>query len=154
MVRQIFETPEQLEHEARIAATVAVAWKCEVRKLPRLYSLDYCIIRKGEITGWFEVKRVKRTLQEHATVFVTMQKVLFAEQITYSTGYDCAIVYEFADQLAWAPLSSWVGKGEERRRRRMEFHSRNNPRDDQDPTPIYVYHSAEFKRIDVPPAAA
>jgi hypothetical protein len=80
-MRPIYETEENIAVEKSMAAWIEPIWKCKVRKLPRAYNLDYAVTRDNKITAWLELKRRYRTLSEHPTVFLSLQKVMAAERL-------------------------------------------------------------------------
>lgn len=84
-MRNWYETEEDRQREAEVAALVADAWRCRVRKInvPKgelAYRLDYELSRPGKpITAYAEIKCRNFHYGDFRTVIVSRSKVMAAE---------------------------------------------------------------------------
>jgi RecB family exonuclease len=137
-MRPIYETEENIAVEKSMAAWIEPIWKCKVRKLPRAYNLDYAVTRDNKITAWLELKRRYRTLSEHPTVFLSLQKVMAAERLYGVTRLPCLFVVQFNDGYAYTSML---------RERSVEFRGRVDRGDIEDQEPVVVIPVEQFKRM-------
>ena len=66
-MRPLYETEADLNREYDCVERLMSAWKCNARKLPISYQLDYMFERNKKPTGWCEIKC--RNLFPYTTLF-------------------------------------------------------------------------------------
>ena len=54
--RPFYEAAADRANEAEVAGLVTSAWRCEARKLPAAYRLDYMLLRGPRVVAFMEVK--------------------------------------------------------------------------------------------------
>lgn len=137
-VRPAYETPDDRVTEAGIAVTLGRIWRCDLRKLPNAYNLDYAAVRGSELLAWLEIKRRNRERLQYPTVFLSMQKVMAAHNLSAVTGKPSFFVVQFNDCLAFARVTA---NGP------IDFRGRTDRGDWQDQEPVTVIDSQDFKII-------
>jgi len=138
MNRPIYESETDRAEENAIADMICAAWSCSVVKLPVAYHLDRAILRQKEVVAWTEIKRRKRTLRQHDSVFLSMQKVFAAHNYHRVTGKPCLFIVRFDDCLAYADMLP---------PRLIEFRGRTDRGDWQDQEPVVMIPVDEFRPI-------
>jgi hypothetical protein len=136
--RPRYETASNIEDEQKIASALSDAWRCELKKLPTSYLLDYAAVRDNRVHSWIEVKRRRRALNQFPTVFLSLQKVMAAIRLSEVSGVRCFFVIQFDDRLAYACMT---------KRRPIEFRGRTDRGDRQDQEAAVVIGVEEFKTI-------
>jgi hypothetical protein len=137
--RPTYETTTDRQHEKRIAEIISDLWFCHVRKLPVAYRLDYAASRAGEVLAWIEIKKRNCTIDQYPDVFLSLQKVIAANQLHSVSERPCMFVVEFNDALAYARI---VKPG-----RKIMVRGRTDRNDWQDVEPIVLIPRDEFTQL-------
>lgn len=101
---RIFASEKDIKAEAEVAAVLAKAWKCEVRRFGALSPVDWYCTRDGRITGVAELKNRSKASTEYTTVFLNVRKWLALQLVSAGMGVPAVYVVRFADGLFWCRL--------------------------------------------------
>lgn len=132
-----YETDADRVEEARIGAIIAKHWRCEVRKMPERYTLDYAAVRGDVLFAALEIKARNRRLFEFQDVFVNLNKVVAARGFE-AVGVKTFYIVQFTDHLAYTSLI--VSD-------RIEYRGRKDRQDWEDVQPVVCIGASEFKVI-------
>ena len=134
-MRPLYETPENLKREAEVAEQIKAAWKCDVKKLPISYRIDYVILQDSKPVAVMEIKCRSAMYEE---MYLSLHKCMAGREMSKSVGLPFILVYEFKDKgIYWhkigdEPLELAVG-------------GRTDRGDWQDIEPMAVFRLSTFK---------
>ena len=91
------ETPEDLQNEREVAAVLADAWNCDLKKLTedRLYLADYAVVEDGDIKAFVEIRCRSCSSTTYPTLYIPLHKVLWAQSVFASTKTPYLYVVRF-----------------------------------------------------------
>ena len=96
------ETEKNLEDERLVAELIEAEWNVIVKKLPRLYHLDFVLLnKKKEIRGFAEIKIRDNTQHAYSEYMVGLSKVLQAKKLCEVTGYASLLIVQWSDFTGW-----------------------------------------------------
>lgn len=136
--RPIYETEQTLAAEIETIRKVAGIWRCEYRKLPRQYRIDWALVRDGKIAAWCECKRRHNKRNKYPSLMLSLSKVAHGLDLERQTGLPFLIVVEWDDCLAYLKAQR-IGP--------LRFGGRSDRGDWQDQEPVVDFPVEEFKRI-------
>lgn len=139
--RPRYETPEDLKREQEIAERMGVYFKCEVKKLPLAYKLDWMAMRDEVPCAWIEAKRRFRTLDQYPDTFLSLQKLMAARELHAVSDLRCLFVVQFNDCLAYADILTPP-------HRKIAFKGRTDRDDWQDQEPVVCIPTAQWKVLE------
>ena len=144
--RPIYETEESREIEKQMAEFLCRVWRCELKKLPIAYNLDYAAVRDHSVVAWLELKRRFRTLHAHHGVFLSLQKVMSAVRLHDYSDRPCFFVVLCDDGYHYADIL--------KQKYPIEFRGRVDRNDWQDQEPVIDIPVWDFLPIIEPQASA
>lgn len=101
MSRPLYESSQQAARERAIVSELCVSWKCNAKKLPIHYHLDYVLVRSDTAIAFAEVKsKYSKTLAEVNDLggyLVNLSKIERAANFQRLTGLPFALIVEFKD---------------------------------------------------------
>lgn len=144
-MRPLYESPDDLEREVELASMVAPIWKCEFRKMPIQYKIDFALERNGLIRAFCEIKIRNYSMAQIDSMGgykLSLAKFLSGESLAKQTGLPFVLLIGTTDGI-WhrtrktidplpMAISMW-GRGD-----------RNDP---QDYEPCIVIPTKEFVRV-------
>jgi hypothetical protein len=146
--RPIYETEETKAVELAMVAEIGRRWGCEVVKLPRAYRLDYGALRDKRLLAWLELKRRYRNLTDHDRVFLSLQKVMAAQELNAVSSLPCFLIVQFDDGFFYANI---LNCGRDARilngGRVIEFRGRTDRGDWQDQEAVIAIPLRDFREI-------
>lgn len=111
-------------NENKIAELVSARWKCELIRQDHYDSFDYIAMRNGEILSFVEVRSRTHEYGKFPDCFISLTKMLRANELTQTTGMPCFFVVSWTDRVGWINLDfkpRLVRSGK-------EWSRRNNPK--------------------------
>lgn len=136
--RPIYENGDTLAVEEATVRKVAGVWRCEYRKLPRQYRIDWALLRSGKIAAWCECKRRHNQRNKYPSLMLSLSKVAHGLDLERQTGLPFLLVIEWDDCLAYLKAQG-IGP--------LRFGGRSDRGDWQDQEPVVDFPVDEFKRI-------
>jgi len=79
--RPLYETQEDIQRETAVAAELCRAWKCQSRKFGKAYTLDYELLRDGEVVALCEIKCRFVSWDTYDTYMISIQKIKEARHV-------------------------------------------------------------------------
>ena len=133
------ETEKNLEDERLVAKLIEAEWKVIVKKLPRLYHLDFVLLnKKKEIRGFAEIKIRDNKQLEYAEYMIGLSKVLQAKKLTEFTGQTSVVIVRWTDFTGWISLREY---------KRIGWGGRTDRDDFQDLEPMAFFTASAFKAL-------
>lgn len=83
MGRPVYETAHDRARETGVSEALALAWRCEVHKLPRLYACDFAVMRDNVVQAWLEIK-VRNA--SYSTYLLSLHKWIKGVELSEATG--------------------------------------------------------------------
>ena len=140
-MRPLYETKADLNREYDCVERLMSAWKCNARKLPISYQLDYMFERNKKPTGWGEIKCRNHSFNTYPTLILSYAKMDRGIQYHNRTGLPFIVVASMQDGDFWYLHSDgddlpirWGGRTK-------------NVRDNQDSEPVVHIPMDLFKRV-------
>lgn len=135
--RPIYENAASLTAEDGVIRALCGAWRCEAKKLPRSYGLDYLLLRGGLAQAACEVKVRGR---RYDTLFLSLHKVAATLQFSH-VSLPSFLVVAWPDGLYWRELSFDAGAY-------LGFGGRTDRNDPADLEPVVHWPASSFRRIE------
>ena len=120
MGRPVYETPETLEMERRVARILSERWRCSLKKMPLKYELDYLMERNGRGVAFAEIKcrnYTRAQLSKFGGPMISLAKFMKTKQLVRETQLPAYIVIKSSDQLMFLsshlidkPVIRWSGR--------------------------------------------
>lgn len=143
--RPVYERAADRVNEAEVAGRIAQAWRCEARKLPAAYRLDYMLLRSGRIMAFMEVKDRPRYAWDYLERFggyrLSLHKWLAATHMCRDMGKPFALAVRGAGDLRVMVCRSgaeWIPDD-------LIMAGRNDRGDWQDMEPHVTFAAARFR---------
>lgn len=95
----VYETPQDLRVEARIAEFLEGRWKCELKKLPKKYSADFLGYRNDKAVVLVEIKARSNTMTRYNTYAISLYKCTMSLLLAQFTSLPFILVVQFTDYL-------------------------------------------------------
>ena len=92
-------------NEDRIIAHACKAWKCQAKKIPPHYVLDFAMLRQGQIVGFVEVKKRHFHYDKFPTTIIPFNKIIKAKDML-RFGYPSFFLVEWNVRIGWVSLDS------------------------------------------------
>ena len=118
-MRPMYENEKNLTEEKKVADFLADKWKCDFKKMPIKYELDFVLMRDLRGVAFAEVKCRSYTRQQLAQwggSMVSLAKFQKAKQINRDTNLPCYFIVQCSDQLMFCsvdvitPVITWSGR--------------------------------------------
>jgi len=101
MVRPVYETEADLQNERRLIAAVADCWKCQPRKTPKFYKVDYGLYRNDELFAWAEIRNRNIDIDTYPTFHLSVMKAITLYEVGYRTDKPSFIVVGLRDRVVF-----------------------------------------------------
>jgi hypothetical protein len=150
-MRPIYETSADRKREAVVAETLAVAWDCEMVKLPRQYPVDYMAIREGKPSAFVEIKcktYSKDVIDRNGGFLMSLAKWANACALCEESGLQFCIAVQYPEALWYCP----VRKGIKAHHDGIRFFGRTDRNDPQDMEPCILLKPDRWTEIPNTPA--
>ena len=134
-MRPLYETPESLEDEQKVADLLEMYWTRKLVKLPIAYRVDYAVV-KDDITAWAEIKC--RTT-EYPEMYLSLHKWMAGKELSRQTGLPFILVYAFKGKVHWKTVENDTP--------RIVIGGRKDRKDWQDMEPMAVFRLDQFKTL-------
>jgi hypothetical protein len=134
-MRPLYETPESLEGERRVADLLEMYWSRKLVKLPIAYRVDFAVV-KEDITAWAEIKC--RTA-EYPEMYLSLHKWMAGKELSRETGLPFVLVYGIKDKVYWKTV--------EKDEPKIVIGGRQDRDDWQDMEPMAVFKLDQFKTL-------
>ena len=137
MSRPLYETPEHPRREQEVIDKIKAVWKCDVKKLPIAYRLDYVLLQDNKPVAVMEIKCRNAMYEE---MHLSLHKCMAGKEMSKSVGLPFILVYEFKDKgIYWhkiedGPLELAIG-------------GRTDRGDWQDIEPMAVFRLSTFRML-------
>ena len=141
-MRPIYETDKDREQEADFIKELCIAWKCEAKKLPIHYKLDFALIREGVIRAFLEMKIRSYAKGYFDTYMISMAKVLAAQEYSAFAGVASLLAVRWNDEDGFIALHKMKDF-------HLGFGGRGDRGDSQDMEPVVFIPIQHFRRIRV-----
>jgi hypothetical protein len=135
-IRPGYETVEHLADEAAFIVVAEPLWRCELRKNPKRYGIDFSAVREGRVGQFVEFKRRHHVFGTYTEIYLSLLKVQAARSLFDVTRLGSLFVVQFDDLLAYADILAHV--------RPVIFAGRQDRRDWQDEEPVQLVALNEF----------
>lgn len=137
-MRPRYETERDRTGEERVALLAASVWRCEARRLPRAYPLDYAFFR-NQLKAWVEIKR--RTIASHESPFIILSAHKWDAGLAMAERFGVAFVLlvEFVDGVFYYVVQDT--------RPQLRFNGRKDRGDWQDMEPVVYIQTKDLKRL-------
>lgn len=96
----LYETDYDISREREVASRLSDLWSVKLEKLPKLWPVDWAVVRKGEVTAFLEIKCRKYDYKFFAAnggYMVDVRKIVNLATLRRVTGNPCGIVVETSD---------------------------------------------------------
>jgi hypothetical protein len=134
MSRPLYETPENLKREQEVANAIKEKWKCDIRKLPIAYRLDYMILKNNKPVAVLEIKCRNAMYEE---MYLSLHKWMAGKELSRNVGVPFILAYEFKDKGIY-----WHTVNEEKPE--LAVGGRTDRGDWQDIEPMVVFRLSKF----------
>ena len=141
-MRPIYETDKDREQEADFIKELCIAWKCEAKKLPIHYKLDFALIREGVIRAFLETKIRSYARGYFDTYMISMAKVLAAKEYSAFAGVPSLLSVRWDDGDGFIALHDIKDF-------HIGFGGREDRGDPQDMEPVVFIPIEHFGRIGI-----
>ena len=100
-MRPVYETDNDLQAEQKIVSVIADCWKCEPKKNPKFYKVDYGLYRNKEVFAWAEIRNRNISIDTYPTFHLSVSKAMFLYEIGYRTDKPAFIVVGLQDRVVF-----------------------------------------------------
>jgi|TARA_R110002096_G_scaffold232716_2_gene422638 hypothetical protein len=138
-MRPIYETASDRYNEGEVLAALTNQWRCEGKKLPISYHLDYALCVGRTIKALVEIKCRSNELRRYPTVFISLNKIINGKQLADEIGVRFLFVVKMVDGIFYTGVNANYT---------IDFSGRTrNTRDDADVEPVAHFDVRLFKRL-------
>lgn len=141
MNRPLYESPQDVENERRVADKIAVAWNCTVSRLKRAYPVDYAIFTESKCRAFAELKCRRYTMAQLDSMggfMLSMHKWAEARSLCNAAGVPFVVIVEDADGAVWWHRTTTFGNDG------IVLGGRTDRGDDQDVEPVILLKASRF----------
>ena len=100
----VFQTDEDRNTEAAVAAEIASKWDCEIVRFGALSPIDWYGKRFGRLVGVLELKTRTHASNKFPTVFLNVRKWLALALASNGLAVPGLFVVKFTDCIRWTRL--------------------------------------------------
>lgn len=143
--RPIYETSENLVSERLVAEALGRAWKCEVVKLPKLWSADYCALRGKQVVSFIEIKSRAYSfdeLERFGGYMIDLRKAKELKTLAGFTARPALLVINLKDGMFWLDIAKADLLD-------VRIGGRTDRNDAADVEPCAFFEMQQFRRITV-----
>lgn len=131
----IYENEHSLNTERAAITKAAEIWNTSVVKLPRKYSIDFALLRDGEVKAWVEFKSRTNPIGKYPTYTVSLYKYTNLLAISRDTGIPAFFIVEWTDTTRYLKVPCEHG---------ITFSGRKDRGDWEDMEPMVEIDTALF----------
>lgn len=103
----IFATLADTAAEDRVAAALAVSWRCELHRFGALAPIDWWAARHGRVVALVEVKSRSHTADRFSTVYLNVRKWLSLQLAAVGLGVPSFFVVAFSGgDVRWVDIAT------------------------------------------------
>jgi len=139
-VRPLYETKEDIGRERSFVEDVCTAWKCEAKKLPIHYKLDFALMRDDIVRAFLETKVRNYARDYFDTYMISMAKVLSAREYSAFADVPSLLAVRWSDGDGFIDLHSMKDF-------EIGFGGRADRNDSQDMEPVVFIPIENFRRL-------
>ena len=136
--RPLYETQTDLLRELSFIDSLCDLWKCDSRKLPIRYKLDYALLREGVIAAFLEVKTRRYPKDHFETYMISMEKVQAAQEHSRFAKVPALLAVKWQDKSGYVYLNNLKDIT-------IGFGGRFDRDDEQDREPVVYIPISQFK---------
>lgn len=139
-MRQLYESSEDRSNEREVASRLALLQKCDFKKLPMAYYIDWVFLRNQKPVAIAEVKCRKNPSAQYPTLMLGLAKWMHGKELAKELAVPFLVVIKWTDGLFWhsANQHTQISHG---------FGGRVDRNDDQDVEPVVFIPINNFRKI-------
>ena len=100
------ETEETKRNENQLRKRIEKAWKIKMEKMPSTYTLDYAILRNGEVCSWIELKCRDNAYETYDTYMISLKKWNACREFHRTSHLKAFLGVGFLDGDYWVDTAS------------------------------------------------
>ena len=118
-MRPMYENQKNLSEEKKVADLLSEKWKCNFRKMPIKYELDYVLMRDLRAVAFCEIKcrtYSRKQLSDFGGSMISLAKFMKAKELNRNTSLPVYIIIQCTDQLMYCSIDvvsadiTWSGR--------------------------------------------
>lgn len=140
MSRPAYETEGDLLRERKAIEAIEAIHGVSLRKTPRFYAIDYCLMKDGKVAGWVEIKGKTFPRETYPTFYTSVEKFLRLVRMGHFTGLPSFLICSWSDGVFYSMQDAHAGR---RYDIRMGGRTDRNDSDDVEPVihiPVTDFH--------------
>ena len=144
-MRQLYESPKDLNNESHIASLLEQKWGCEFAKLPISYRLDFVVTRDGKAVAFAEFKTRNYSMEDINKMggyLLSIGKWSAAIQLCEASQLPFVLVVKTLDGLYCSTFTEFKPDD-------VLVRGRTDRSDWQDIEPCVLLNTQRFKRIEI-----
>lgn len=102
--RPVFETTADLNREKEFVRLLETAWRCDAKKWPIRYQVDFGFYRHGRLVATAELKCRTIAQNKYPEYMIALSKWLAARELADATGKPCLLCVRWSDQDGYINL--------------------------------------------------
>ena len=110
-------------NEEIVASLISKKWKCDMVRQGHYDSFDYIAMRGDNIVAFIELRSRSHDYGEFKDCFISLTKLLRANELKQTTGLPCFFVVSWLDRSGWVNLDQIF----KLKRSGKKWSRRNNP---------------------------
>ena len=139
-LRPLYETVDDRVREGSFVDELCGVWKCEARKLPIHYKLDFALLQGGVIRAFLETKIRNYTKDHFGAYMISMAKVLAAREYSVFARVPSLLAVRWTDGSGVIALNSMKDY-------ELGFGGRGDRGDAQDMEPVVYIPIESFRKV-------
>lgn len=141
MARQMYETPHDRENEANLISALGPRMRCQFKKLPIKYGLDYIVIKEENPVGFVEFKFRTIPMGKYDTYMISLHKVMMARELMEVTGLPAYLIVQWTDAVGRIRFPTRVQE--------LGYNGRRDRNDSDDVEPVALLPIKDFEVLPV-----
>jgi hypothetical protein len=135
----MYESGADLKNELEVIEKVAKWSRCDYKKLPISYHMDFALLRDGFVKALVEVKARTCAHTKYGTCIVHFDKVMNARRYI-AAGVECYLAVKYTDGLFLADFKEFASQD-------LQWGGRDDRNDPNDQTIVAHMPMGSLKRI-------
>jgi hypothetical protein len=143
MARPIYESESDRKRERKVAEIVEQHFKCQLRKAPALFAIDFVAVRNGKPVAWVEIKCRNYSMARIGQMggyLISIKKLIAAKQLFEITGLKLALIVAATDGVYCHLISDFTVKN-------LTIGGRTDRGDTEDVEPCALLDVSKFRRL-------
>lgn len=143
MTRPIYESEADRQRERKTAEILERHFKCQLRKAPALFAVDFVAVRDGKPVAWVEIKNRNYSMEQIKKMggyLISLKKIIAAKQLHEVTGLSLALVVHATDGVYFDLISDFTV-------RNLTIGGRTDRGDHEDVEPCALLDVTKFRRL-------